>query len=345
IDNDYCGEHLNHDPKTTTRERILCPYDLSHTVYKDDLEDHLKHKCNSRPQPNPPYFSLNINCTFPIPEKDEKLTLSELSKETLEKLIYNVNNWFDKLGLQISTLVLDHDALREKREILKNGKHAIQQASLLGHMARLDLLKPDGCFVEFGSGKGELSYFTKLAIKDDEGKSTFILIDRKNTRCKFDSGIRKISDKRSTVRRIGIDIKDVDFSKLDLIKDKRIVAYSKHLCGSATDVTLRSLVNYVKFEKESKEPVSGIIIALCCHQLCQYHMYPNQEYLREIGITESDFKGICAMSSWAICGQRSNHDDNKSGEHEENNSNENDDVEDIGEHAYYDFDDTKQVGQ
>ena len=63
---------------------------------------------------------------------------------------------------------------------------------------------------------------------------------------KFDNGIRGTSEKKLLVKRIGMDIKDLDLSKLDLLKGKNVVAYSKHLCGSATDVALKSLVNYAK---------------------------------------------------------------------------------------------------
>ncbi|CAG8803561.1 14942_t:CDS:2, partial [Cetraspora pellucida] len=69
----------------------------------------------------------------------------------------------------------------------------------------------------------------------------------------FDAGIREdksSTNKESLVLRIGIDIKDLDLSKLDFVKDKKIIAYSKRLSGSATDVTLKSLVNYSKSNKE-----------------------------------------------------------------------------------------------
>ncbi|CAG8506336.1 15400_t:CDS:2 [Acaulospora colombiana] len=89
------------------------PYNQS-TVYKDELENHLEYKCNSRPKPNPPYFSLNINCTLPAPERDGRFALSELDKEALERLIHDVDIWFDRIVLDIKTLVLDHEALREK---------------------------------------------------------------------------------------------------------------------------------------------------------------------------------------------------------------------------------------
>ncbi|CAJ0648270.1 11773_t:CDS:2 [Entrophospora sp. SA101] len=337
LDNNYCGEHLQCEVKVgIKKERIPCPFDPSHTVYKIELEKHLKHKCNSRPKPTPAYFSLDINCTLPTPispiddndgdksNDDGKITLSGLSKETLNILINNVRNWYnnnDAVPKIIRTEVLDHEVLKEKKEITKNQKHVIQQASLLGHMKRLELLKANSCSIEFGCGKGELSYFKKLAIKkeadDNNNKSTFILIDRKNTRGKFDSLIRGSLDNKSIIKRIEIDIKDLDLSMLDLLNNNsgneeeenknsdnhNIVAYSKHLCGSATDITLKALINYLN---------SRIIIALCCHQLCRYHMYPYHDYLKDLGITKNDFQRICAMSSWAICGQRQKYkkDDN-----------------------------------
>jgi tRNA:m4X modification enzyme len=51
--------------------------------------------------------------------------------------------------------------------------------------------------------------------------------------------------------------------------------------------------------------VSGIVIALCCHQLCRYEMYPNTEYLESLQVTKLEFDRICKMSSWAICSVKS----------------------------------------
>lgn len=49
------------------------------------------------------------------------------------------------------------------------------------------------------------------------------------------------------------------------------------------------------------EPIAGIIIALCCHQICRYEMYPNTEYLQSINMTKIEFERMCKMSSWATC--------------------------------------------
>jgi len=114
---------------------------------------------------------------------------------------------------------------------------------------------------------GELSRFVQAAVADD-GSAVFVLVDRKNMRLKvntnfigyiqeskhlkhekkifqFDSNIRAASDP-SAVRRIWSDIKDLDLSKIDLIENKKVIAFSKHLCGSATDVTLKALINLAK---------------------------------------------------------------------------------------------------
>ncbi|CAB5377882.1 unnamed protein product [Rhizophagus irregularis] len=329
IDNDFCGEHAIYDTKWKGKERIACPYDPSHTVNTDEIKKHLE-KCNSRPPPTPPYFSSNINCILPSPELEEKVTLSDLSKEIFDKLISNVNQWYQQLIPDIRTEVMDHMVLKEKKESTKNRKHAVQQASLIGHLEKLNLLRKNTCFIEYGSGKGELSYFIKMAIQDET--ASFILVDRKNTRCKFDSAIRGTSEKKLLVKRIGMDIKDLDLSKLDLLKGRNVVAYSKHLCGSATDTTLKSLVDYAKSSIDGN-PVIGIVIALCCHQLCRYHMYPYHKFLQDYGIAENDFKRICAMSSWAICGQRLTHET----ENSDNDDNDNED-----DHTYNETDDDEE---
>ncbi|CAG8494040.1 5472_t:CDS:2 [Paraglomus occultum] len=242
LGNKFCGEHLICDQEGK-RRRIPCPYDRSHTVYEDELQSHLR-KCNARPLPKQPYFSLDINCTLASSDSHTKIALSELPKEELDALIKKIEQWYDLLVPEIQTSVLDHPVLQKKMETLKNTKHAIQQASLLGHMEKLSLLPKDGCFIEFGAGKGELSRFVQAAVADD-GSAVFILVDRKNMRLKFDSNIRAASDP-SAVRRIWSDIKDLDLSKVDLIENKKVIAFSKHLCGSATDVTLKALVNLAK---------------------------------------------------------------------------------------------------
>jgi tRNA:m4X modification enzyme len=261
--------------------------------------------------------------------------------------------------------IIPADLLILYRKAVKNIKHAHQQASLLGHMQRLDMLDdPTSCYIEFGAGRGELSNYLKIAI-DDHGAATFVLVDRTPSRNKFDNAILGLEQIKSLVKRHTMDIKDLVLAdvpelrrdvtatqrepplKKDIVEaadeneapkepeyvDKKpVVAMSKHLCGGATDLTLKCLANYqqryvpstlfwmfsfgspknvfviplsisLHSEREKSSlpsPVKGILIALCCHQLCHHYMYPNQEFLKEIDISPEEFVYLTRMSSWAV---------------------------------------------
>ena len=51
-------------------------------------------------------------------------------------------------------------------------------------------------------------------------------------------------------------------------------------------------------------PVSGIVIALCCHQRCDWQNFFGCEVLSELGFNSLDFHLISHMTSWAVCGVR-----------------------------------------
>ncbi|CAO3639348.1 unnamed protein product [Cunninghamella blakesleeana] len=340
-ENKYCGEHMTEFNKTNdnTQSRIPCPFDPAHTVDIRDLENHKK-KCNRRPSEPKPYYSLNMNITLPLSEEElvfqqnihshkklkampwlEKIRLDSLERTELDQLIHKVQSAYDQyVTLPIDTQILSFPTLKIDDSLTKKAaRHLYQQSSLLGHMRDCGMLKDkNACFIEFGAGRGELSGHLKDALQEENGESTFVLIDRKNVKHKFDSYLLGKSKKLSTVRRILIDIKDLNLEKLDVLMNeqgekKKVVTLSKHLCGCATDITLKCLMNYVEKEKSNgnSQPISGIVIALCCHQLCRYEMYPNNSFIEKVGLSKLEFNQVCKMSSWAVCGQR-NTDSNSS---------------------------------
>ncbi|KAL1919711.1 uncharacterized protein VTP21DRAFT_1642 [Calcarisporiella thermophila] len=325
LGNRYCGEHLIHDVNAY-KKRIPCPYDPSHTVFEEELEKHLSTRCNARPEllQEQPFFRLDANCTLPPPDDEHNtmhlqlfkripgqkgVMLSELDPKLLQALIDRVRHLHTRYVPELQLRVEDHEALQRKREKTRNYKHADQQASLIGHMKRLGMLEDkSACFVEFGAGRGELSSYCRQALNDSEGKSTFILVDRKITRGKFDNAILGEGPNKPIVKRVTIDIKDLDLMGVPEIRGKKVIAFSKHLCGAATDLTLKCLANYIERLRsegiQDGSAVAGVVIALCCHQLCRWHLFPNHEYLREAEIDEENFARITRMSSWGICGQR-----------------------------------------
>ncbi|XP_023114705.1 tRNA:m(4)X modification enzyme TRM13 homolog isoform X2 [Felis catus] len=297
----FCGEHAGAAEEENARKRILCPLDPKHTVYEDQLAKHLK-KCNSREKPKPDFFIQDINAGLKdeteIPE--QLVPISSLSEEQLENLIKK---------------------LRKASE---------------GNIEKLKLLGPRRCFVEFGAGKGKLSHWVDIALKDAE-KVHFILVEKVTTRFKVDGKHRK---KNSVFERLQIDIQHLCLNKIPLLSKEKlpVVGIGKHLCGVATDLALRCLVETYaasceerneeplakrrKNDKTDKEinplakegneknvpekwtPVAGIVIALCCHHRCDWRHYVGKEYFRALGLGAVDFHYFQRMSSWATCGMR-----------------------------------------
>ncbi|KAF9988031.1 hypothetical protein BGZ65_000205 [Modicella reniformis] len=424
LGNKFCGEHSMHEVTTTStvdstvaeesgdnvegksvRKRIPCPFDPSHTAWADDLKTHL-YKCNARPRDNPAQFSLNVNLTLSRPSQPTEVNqstalegitgtpqttsgtrsdlLSTLTDEQLLALIKKVQDMYTKHVPEFRTLILDHPALDERKKIVKNIKHAHQQASLLGHMQRLKMLDdPTACYIEFGAGRGELSNYLKIAV-DDHGTATFILVDRTPARNKFDNAILGLEEIKTLVKRHTMDIKDLILAEIpELRRDvtatqreppikkdcmnepykdidkKPVVAMSKHLCGGATDLTLKCLTSYHQSEREkspSPSLVKGILIALCCHQLCHHYMYPNQEFLKEIDISPKEFVYLTRMSSWAVCvnstksenssGPSSTSSDSLIAEDDEHNVGTGKELEELGSHLpTLDFQARERLGQ
>ncbi|XP_060248816.1 tRNA:m(4)X modification enzyme TRM13 homolog isoform X2 [Meriones unguiculatus] len=233
----FCGEHAGASEEENARKRILCPLDPKHTVYEDQLAKHLK-KCNSREKPKPDFFIQDINAGLKdeteIPE--ELVPFSSLSEEQLENLIKKLRKACEGLNSTLEDHILSHPALHDALNDPKNGdcavKHLKQQASILGNVEKLKLLGPRRCFVEFGAGKGKLSHWVDIALKDAENVH-FILVEKVTTRFKVDGKHRK---KNSVFERLQIDIQHLCLNRVPVLREGRmpVVGIGKHLCGVAT---------------------------------------------------------------------------------------------------------------
>ena len=65
-------------------------------------------------------------------------------------------------------------------------KHLIQNSSLLGQLDKSGLLENGNTFIEFGSGRGQLTYWLTRAVTDPS-TCQFILVDKASHRHKFDN--------------------------------------------------------------------------------------------------------------------------------------------------------------
>ncbi|KAJ9070460.1 tRNA:m4X modification enzyme [Entomophthora muscae] len=278
----YCGEHL-----TCASEEEIKTLELQNSEASDKNSYSIAGK-------------RRIPCPF------------DAKHSTVESFLLQLKKEGDVLVPGFLTEVLDHDSLCKQKEKKTDIKHADQQASLIGHLEKNGLLDPKNCFIEFGAGKGELSLYVYHALKsaqltNEKAKlpnqaSPFVLVDRNNFRFK---GIPQKS-KNSLFHRVTIDIKDLDLTKLEIIQNRPVVAFSKHLCGAATDLTLRSLSHFAKAGTSGK--IAGIVIALCCHHACSVNSYTGLDFLLEKNIIGDvkQFSWLSSIGSWATCGLRDN---------------------------------------
>uniref|UniRef100_A0A671TZB6 tRNA:m(4)X modification enzyme TRM13 n=1 Tax=Sparus aurata TaxID=8175 RepID=A0A671TZB6_SPAAU len=326
----FCGEHATMEEGSS--RRIVCPLDPKHTVSEDKLDKHLK-KCNSREKPRPVYYVENIN-SGPADGDDmlQQVSLSEHSRAQLESLLDKLKTAVTGLQCDVEDRVLSHPALQEELNNPKNGdsahKHLKQQSSILGHLEALGLLGRGRCFVEFGAGRGKLSHWIH----------ELLLVERCSTRFKVDGKHQGVGVE---FERLQVDIQHLDLSKVPLLTQKKLplVGVGKHLCGAATDLALRCLMETPGLRQETGPPrkrlktsepagpesvvpaalpgpvpnpdpglhpgpVQGLAVALCCHHRCEWRHYVGQKFFLQRGLGAEEFSAFCRMSSWATCGLR-----------------------------------------
>ncbi|TNM88110.1 hypothetical protein fugu_006331 [Takifugu bimaculatus] len=303
------------------------------------------------------YYVENINSgSADVDEEVQQVcltqvSLSELSWSQVETLLERLKVACTGLQCDVEEQLLSHPVLQDELHNPKNGdsahKHLKQQSSILGHLESLGLLGRGRCFVEFGAGRGKLSHWIHEALKTPEHLETqedlqLLLVERCTTR--FKAGTPRSSwwpelvdgkhqDSSATFERLHVDIEHLDLSKVPLLQRCKLplVGVGKHLCGAATDLALRCLLEPAGWRDEAGAslkrptneptgppapgPVLGLAVALCCHHRCEWRHYVGQRFFAQRGLGAAEFSAFCRMSSWATCGLRGSKPDG-TGEHE-----------------------------
>jgi len=328
----FCGEHVS-----TTRSP--CPYDPGHTCPSDPVgrDKHLSN-CNSRPPDTKPHYlvtgvNLGDNRLLQSPsETIAKTTIGNISDENLLRIIKLVQSTYEKkVKSQIETKILEHEVLRTELCNDQYGpnvlKHHKQNSSLLGHLSNCSLMQNNSIFVEFGSGRGALSYWVGRALSSPS-TCQMLLVDRASPRHKLDTRLQQdVSETKAkddsggvSVTRLRVDIADLHLGQaLETIDEpitdggmkNKVIGISKHLCGVATDLTLRCMIGTLPISR-----LGGFMIALCCHHRCVWSTYVGADFLLDQGFLPEDFSILTSISSWATCGFGRKYKNNVEDEHE-----------------------------
>ncbi|CAA7398548.1 unnamed protein product [Spirodela intermedia] len=327
-DSPFCG---NHNP-ATDEQRIPCPIDPSHSVLKRNLDSHIarcpvrKHALELEAQP---FYKKGVNCGGGEGAKGfvrSEAKRSEIYRLTVPEflsLVQKIKAVYSSLPKEIylrESFISGEDG----QQLPFQEKHALQQASILGNMEALGVLKTtvpefrsgdgaekgggsageegkDQAVVEFGAGRG---YLTQM-LADCYGIRGVYLVERRSYKLKADRSLRQKDG--MSLERLRIDIEDLNLNGVESLRGRPYLAIGKHLCGPATDLTLRCCLRGDDDDDDRSSgaaaaQLSGLAVATCCHHLCQWDQYINKPYLSEIGIEEEEFNAITWFSSWAVDG-------------------------------------------
>lgn len=106
-------------------------------------------------------------------------------------------------------------------------------------------------YIEFGAGRGMLSLGIDFCLnqklpttsEDPDAKGKYLLIDMSPVRFKAD---RYLRHRNQHFSRVTGNIRDIQLSAVPLFhqpNNTRFVGIAKHLCGVATDYTIRCILN------------------------------------------------------------------------------------------------------
>lgn len=312
-------------------KRVVCPLDPSHTVWESKLKSHLK-KCNilkkqadlEKSQNDSKWYALNYN--LKDVESNNDPTDVDINNDIWLELMAGWVGKHDEIfpeDLKLDEIEFKH-GLSERFNEVSNQKHIRQQSSLIGQMEKYGLLPGSKCItIEFGCGRGEFSRYLNKSVEEisnGETQSRFLLVDRENPRLKFDNKI--VTDSKITpaiTKRLKIDIKDLKLvESLKEFNEEGLeyIGISKHLCGVATDLTLRCILNGVEDDDNFK--FNGFLVAMCCRHCCQYDwlLKESKDYLHtRFGINRGNFRYFRKMFAWATNGVDPKYSKDEIGDH------------------------------
>lgn len=333
--------------KKKAKTRVPCPVDPSHTIYAHNLKGHVR-VCTRRKENEQvaaqPFFRQDANSGAPSPE-----TATTSSRNSSGSGKGPVAVVVDLPSLFASAQALAEacrarlfpspavDAVQQLAEgpaaegimaqIEANGwahaqgRHVVQQASIVSHLHRRGLLDGETTAVELGAGRGSLGLAVKLAFP----LAALVMVERSGVKFKSDKWLRKMETEgnananasgnadaasaSSSFRRLRMDLRHLYIQGLDLPAEGRLAFVGKHVCGVATDLSLRAVAIFLRERSAGASvsssssppppPAVGVGIACCCYHVCRWDDYVGKEvWEEEFGWGRAEFEVVQRCACW-----------------------------------------------
>lgn len=322
----------------SSHARVPCPLDPRHSVFAHRLIGHLR-SCNRQKEAvmlhAQPWFVQDLHVPLPAESASNAPERPAADVRSLIECIRAAHASLAALGIVRSTprpsggdqsppFALDAEGQSGGTAVpLPSAQRHATQCTALAERVLQDLPSGSGpaAFVEFGAGNATLTEAVALACAgqaavagtaaDPAGDPacTLVLVDRIVPRHKSDHKLRGLPGVELV--RLRTDICHLDLARVPQLGwggEKRRCAMAKHLCGDATDLTLRCCTHRASVppagdgtaSSPADHAVDTLVIATCCHQRCSWHSYVNRAALLGWGLTEHTFPLFTALSSWAV---------------------------------------------
>lgn len=175
----------------------------------------------------------------------------------------------------------------------RKASNVVQVRSLLALVAGTVAEAGAGCVLDVGAGKALLT----RAVWEALGRRVAcVALDSRAGGARdefYDPGGGEGGGKWE---RVVADVRHLASAVLPVVPSgPRTVAVTKHLCGGATDSSLRTLV-----AGELGERIGGVVLAPCCHQKCRFAEYCALRWLQESGFctTHRGVRGGEECNDW-----------------------------------------------
>jgi tRNA:m4X modification enzyme len=252
-------------------------------------------------------------------ELKDKATHKYLNDAQLKSVVDYVAHLDSRLNLyDLENQTLDDEFIsgevaklnETKRKHLKQISSIVSQVDLVLQDLTAQSSGPSSCcVVELGAGRGKLSYWFDQSRRNKTGEkplsTKILLIERGCQKHKVDTVVKH--NGVSEIERIRIDLKDLLINKCAMIENSdNFVMIGKHLCGVATDFSLRCLKKSLEESETSANTLGikfkSILLAVCCHHKCEWESLCGTKFLEKLGIDSKLFGVIRSMSSWSTSG-------------------------------------------
>ena len=335
-DEKYCSIHRT---GTGENERVPCPLDPRHSIYKKDTESHLI-KCSLASQrlfeANQPCMRLRCNVA------PESFIPNEGSSDELPADLSTWTKFLSKIraGLLLQlgdTYICDESApfspppvtvLVERcaqsvtgKPVSEMDKHNCQNAALL---ALMDTYDESVVYAELGCGKAGLTRW----LMEGGTSASYVLLDCEARRNKQENK-QGLDVDRSAVVRLRLDIRDFDLAHFLTHQDIAELPESDSSKPGSMDWRIHQLrlkvsslrarpswppVHLVGVAKhlcgaatdwglrclvQSGHPSISMLVATCCHHRCIWSELVGRDSLSALGLGEAQFKLMLGMAGWA----------------------------------------------